>query len=543
MPAWQPEGFSLSPENLFKISASDVDNDQLCPQHGFVKSRSGTSILGTHGWRKTYDPEDFPLKRFLIALSRYHARRTQGDSHDPAFVKAEDAYRDCHPGLLSYLGKALENYLDFLDARQSLAGEPLVYLGYDHSARVTPKGAIAAWAPIYRTATGKVEIHRIRERKIDPQVSNWDIMAGHLGASMAAGYVRSVNVIEVLLYRGRGGTGEAVKFQDADPRMLADFYGEKVRPRALQIVAGGAPQPGRDCASCRVTAVCNSLIPMDGALHQYETGPYTRSVSATDLAIYERCPARWYLERKLRLPVDVNSYSNPSLNRGRLVHGWLREAHKRGVACTHQDVPDVADRLSSDIAGNLTNEEYESILPFLRSHLSRCPLLAAIEVLHTESAVYGWDQTADTIIASAPDIVYLDSDVLVIRETKTTDSALPAGGNEAREMFDGVVYWLLNLAEHGWVASYGASSGVVELEVLTPSASGVFRYSTDDMSLMVVAETRVKHTVEGWHEDTSWPSRPTEHCRTCPVALWCPDSENYITTPAARGAPMGGGLF
>ncbi len=543
MPAWQPEGFSLSPENLFKVSASDVDNDRLCPQHGFVKSRSGTSVLGTHGWRKTYDPEDFPLKRFLIALSRYHAKRSQGDTHDSAFGKAEEVYRDCHPGLRLFLSKALEDYLDFLDARRVLLGEPLTYLGYDHAVRVTPKGVIAVWAPIYRTVTGKVDIHRIKERKIDSQLNNWDIMAGYLGASMPASYVRSISVLEVLLYRGHGGTGEAVKLQEADPGILAALYTEQVRPRALQIVSGGAPQPGRDCASCRVTAVCKALIPMDGALHQYEKGPYTRSVSATDLAIHGRCPARWYLERKLRLPVDVSSYSSPSLNRGRLTHAWLHEAHKRGVACTPQDVPDVTDRSVSDIASSLSNEEYESILPFLRSHLSRCPFLATINVLHSESVIYGWDPTADTVIASAPDIVYLESNVLVIRETKTTDAALPAGANEAREMFDGIVYWLFNLAEHGWLAKYGASSGIVELEILTPSVSGVFRYSTDDISLAVVAETRVKHSVEGWHEDTHWPPRPSENCRTCPVALWCPDSEKHVTAPTDTGASTEGDPF
>ncbi|RQW99446.1 hypothetical protein DKL51_08530 [Micromonospora globispora] len=533
MPLWRPSGFDLTPATLLKVSASDVDSDRICPQHAYVKTHVDSQIIGAHGWSKTYDPEDIPLKQFLAALDRFHAERRSGASFASAQSAAAAAIRPPHPGLRAYLSRALDNYLDFFESREEAHATPLHYLGHNLTRRTTQRGALFFWgAPTYRSSAGDVEVHRLRIKKARPDITGWALLAAYVVSQLGGRPANSVTVMDVSLYHSSLiRHNEAMLLERVSPAEAEDLFQASARPRALELIEGGDPTPGRDCASCKAAGVCNALIPMDGVLGQVEKGPYTRSVSATDLRIYERCPARWYMQQKLHLPADEEAESHGAdADRGRAVHLWLKIAHSRGLRCGEADLPDVREP-HHVAASELDDDSYRAALPFLRQHLEHCPMSQSVRILSADERHYGWDVTADTVVVSKPDLLYMRDGNLVVRETKTTNLGLPENEASARDSFDEIVYWLLSLLDRGWRQRYGVESATVELEVLGHSGSALYSYSTTDSTLMLIADTRVMHRVAGWHYDTEWATKPSEHCRTCPMALWCPDRERYLDTP------------
>lgn len=251
------------------------------------------------------------------------------------------------------------------------------------------------------------------------------------------------------------------------------------------------------------------------------------------------------MQQKLHLPADEETESHGAdADRGRAVHLWLKTAHSRGLRCSEEDLPDV--RESHHVAVSELNEDsYGAALPFLRQHLKHCPMSEGVRILSADERLYGWDVTADAVVVSKPDLLYMRDESLVVRETKTTNLGLPEDEASARDSFDEIVYWLLSLLDRGWRQHYGVESAVVELEILSGSGSALYSYPTTDSTLMLIAETRVMHRVSGWHYDTEWPTKPSEHCRTCPMAVWCPDRERYLNArpdASTRSEEMGATL-
>jgi hypothetical protein len=269
---------------------------------------------------------------------------------------------------------------------------------------------------------------------------------------------------------------------------------------------------------------------MSGVLGQVNKGTHTRSVSASELVLYERCPARWYLEKECRLPLDdLDDPSYEARERGTAIHRWLKAAHSRGYGCSPDDLPD-ADDWSADFVGfsELDLGQYEAALPFLRQHIANCGVGDG-SLIAVDEGIYGWDAPADVIVAATPDLVRQFDDELIVREVKTTEKALPESASVARDQFDGVVYWWLSLLAGGWLSHYNCGEGTVELEILRPDGSVVYRYSTADVDLMQIAEVRMDERVTNWHVDSTWPTKPNAGCPTCPVRKWCPDRDAYVT--------------
>ncbi|MFJ5599383.1 PD-(D/E)XK nuclease family protein [Micromonospora parva] len=544
MTAWSPEGFSLTPAEMFRATATDVESENLCRQYAYVKTRHGAKVSGAHGWTLQYDRDDIPLKKLFEALQAFHSNRRVGRTDEDARKAAVRYVDDAHSSVKRFLIKAIDNYLDFLESREEELGFTLWYMGYDLRARVTSNGQISYWGPTYRSEDGYIEVHRVRLKHARTAVTRWAELAGYAAARIVGPESQSVTVVEVGLFSNRGPS-DAIVLDRVHPRELSDRYRSSVRPRALELFEGADPSPGRNCASCKALAACNALIPMDGVLHQIQPGPYTRSISATDLHIYDRCPARWHMERKLNLPPDLDAEGyGEEAERGRAVHRWLRIAHARPRPCSLQDLPELPDRSSQDVAfEEFDDATYATIRPFLLHHIEQCPISHGVELTLLESPLYGWDLTADTVVVSAPDAIYLRGTNLVVRETKTTKGEVPLDANRARDGFEGIVYWLLMLLDGGWVDRYGCTEGIVELEVLTPQGAALFSYHTSDDTVMLIAETRVSNRVGQWHYDTEWKARPSALCTTCPMAIWCPDAASEAATATSpsgeRPAPLG----
>lgn len=534
MDSWRPQSFSLTPPTLLKIMASDVDGTGACPQWAYVKARKGSAVTGAHGWAKKWDSEPFPLKLFQLGLEAYLNSGSRPDRDRISVSRA--AYAHAHPGLRTFLDHALDNYLEFLGVRER-PGEPARYLGWDTQYRATSKGALGVWAPVYAIGPGHVEVHRLRIKRTQPEVTGWAHLAAYVTSN--AFNVEFVSVVDVSLFHDpRALSRESILLNRVSAQAIETAYLTEVRPKALKIVAGGPPSPGHGCGGCSVAGICNALIPMDGALKQAGPGPHTRAISANDLILYERCPARWFLEKKSNLPVATDRQDSSAVSRGRSVHTWLKLAHRRGRACIADDLPMPAQRSTEHVgSGALDDGEYAQALPFLLRHLEHCPLAEGTDVLVADETLYGWDATSDTVVAGRPDLMYVRDGVLVLRETKTTEGPIAKDPDDARDGYDGIVYWWLVMCTTGYLEHFGATRGRVELEILGPEDSACHIYSTNDEILEVIAETRVRHLAADWHEDTTWASRPNALCVSCPVSVWCPDRDEY-TAATAIGAPF-----
>jgi hypothetical protein len=542
MAVWRPRNFELTPETLLKVMASDVEKDQACRQHLYVKTRYGSEIVGARGWAKRWDSDDIPLKRFLYALEAYFRKIRRGMTDAEALASSRLTYRNAHPGLRAFLDNAFDNYLDFLSSRETLLGHEAKYLGFNHQERVTQRGSLAIWgAPSFEIGEGHIEIHRLRIRRTRPELTGWAYLAAYLMSRRPQ--CTHVSILDVSLYHAPGSiANESVLIDRLAAEQAIVGYEREVRPRALAMIEGGEPKPGRDCDACKVVGVCDALVPMDGALQQEDHGPYTRAVSATDLSTYERCPARWYMQTKASLPESDDFHGSEAAERGRLVHLWLATAHRRGSACTADDMPLPQDWTSAHVAGTLLDpDEYATAFPFLLQHLEICPLSSDTAFVMAEEVIYGWDSTADTVIACKPDLVYRRGNELVLRETKTTNNPIPIDDDVARDAYDGIVYWLLVMADMGYVSKFDCSTVRVELEILHTEDAVVHSYRGDDITLMTIAETRVRSKVEEWHEDTEFRTKPGVQCQTCSMSTWCPDSDAHIAGAVPAGTTLGTG--
>jgi hypothetical protein len=545
MVSWRPKTFGLTPEALLKVGASDAENDQLCPQQAYVKSHFRSRVTGTHGWEKTWDNDYFPLKYFLSALEAY--LYSGGRPERDRIAASRRTYVSAHPGVRNYLDSSLENYLDFLGAREAENGTDAVYLGYDHLIRVKSKSGLSVWAPAFEFGGGHIEIHRLRLKGTRPEVTNWAHIAAYIASRLPGRMVETISILDVSLYHDPHiSRQDSVLIDRITPVQAEALYQSNARSAAISIVTGGPPSPGHECGDCKVAGVCDALVPMDGALQQEVPGPYTRAISAQDLNVYERCPSRWYMEKKCHLPGINDENSHGATDRGRSVHSWLKIAHSRGLACTPNDLPIPSERGADHVAFSaLDAEQYATALPYLLTHLEHCPLHSNAEVLLTDETIYGWDATADVVVACRPDLTYRLGDALVLRETKTTESVIPNNPDEARDAYDGIVYWLLNMCSNGYLDHFNTKVGIVELEILGPKGSVCYTYNTDDFALSIVAETRVRHKVADWHEDTSWATKPSLLCKSCPMAIWCPDRDTYkdMSMPATSAIGSTGAPF
>ncbi|MEV5463044.1 PD-(D/E)XK nuclease family protein [Streptomyces sp. NPDC002788] len=256
---------------------------------------------------------------------------------------------------------------------------------------------------------------------------------------------------------------------------------------------------------------------LDGFLGQSRKGLATRSVSARDLEVYEKCPAQWYL---ISNNLPSGSDAPPSSERGRVIHEWLARAHMSSHKCDPSDL----DAIDGNFPPGLDESDYLDSRAYVTQHAAICPLGEGARVIGSEVSVYGYDAQADVVVVSKPDLLYVDSDdTFVIRETKTTTLSLPGDEQEAFDRFFAVP-WLLNLIGSGYRGPYKSDNARLELEVLASEDSRLFSWDLGDARLLRMAKAEVRLRAKKWHRDTTWNSAPGEHCRWCPVRGWCSDA-------------------
>ena len=460
---WKPGIALASDARVFRVSASDAEtagrsDHERCALAQALKVRPRT-WPETGGWRRRRGDRDFALGPLTEAIEAFHHDRDNGIDFDTALRNAHHDLGPTHPGLRRFLDVALDNYVEYHDAREHEIGS-LHYLGLSHEFGLKLPLTITAWAPLYETDTGIREIRRLRLDKASSAPTAWAEYAALVAAAVDTGRpVRQVFVTEVGLRDG----AEKHVLPGVSPDDARTRYAESARHIALDIAAGISRTTGNDCASCSFCGGCPDLVPVPGALQVDRHAAWTRSVSARDLTLYEQCPAQWYLHRLLHLPADGDH--GEARDRGKAAHDWIAAAHQRGIPCAAADLPDPDAGLGL-AEGILTRTQYQAARPYLLRHVDVCPL------------------------AAGP---YLQ------------------------------VAFTLCLLAHGLTEHHECSRGEVELEVLTPHGAAVFSYATDDPDTITAAREHLKAHTTPWARDTTWLARPGGDCDRCPVRIWCPD--------------------
>lgn len=521
---WRVNWLPISYGRRLKASASDLEESSYtdCALRLALKMRFDTWVNAN--WRRN-GPKQIPLGWFMEAIAVLHRQLQSGRPVPDALAAGRAAYAPAHPGLRVFFDTAIENYLDLHESREAVLG-PLRYLGH-HNELFLDRAetcSLYVWAPMYETVEKHREVRRIRMHEPHTDLTAWAGTAAKIAASYGDVQAGSVSILEVSLADGR----EHLLLNQATVAQAEALYTETARPRALTVMNGLIPSASSKCAECKATNACREPLPMAGVLQQLSPGIFTRAVSATDLVLYDRCPARWYLERECHLPRDYSEdASADARDRGTATHRWLKAAHSRGLSCSDDDLPEpdfwAADALGADL---LEQGQYAAAWPFLRQHVANCSADDGSLIVVDESLV-GWDAQADVVVVGVPDLVRQVDQQLIVREVKTTDNALPVSADVARDQFDGVVYWWLSLLAGGWLDHFNCNEGIVELEILRSDASVVYRYSTNDDDLMEIAESRMDARVSDWHTDQTWRAKPNPGCPTCPVRKWCPESDKY----------------
>ncbi|WP_328667604.1 PD-(D/E)XK nuclease family protein [Streptomyces sp. NBC_00322] len=493
--------------------------------HGAIKVRPDIKAVD---WRRRFDNSyDFTLRVIREVACRIH--------NDPridtweglsAVVQERCSYYSMHPGVRSFVIQAVENYIE---AHEIIAGEvgELRFLLFDPQISKGDR-TLTAWAPLYESQDGIREVRRFRfgsALDLGSKNERWTYTAAHIAGAMRPGHqITRVRVVEI----GLADASISTVF-DGSPEEARQEYNAIALPELRNVVDATSLIPGHACGKCKIAGSCSGLERLDGFLGQSHSGIATRSVSARDIEAYEKCPAQWYLALESNIP-KADAWGRAS-ERGRLVHWWLATAHSRSQPCAISDLGEYDD--PNSFTSTLSEDEYATIRDYLVSHITTCPLKEGTQVISIESPVYGYDATADVVIASKPDMIFLDIDgTLVIREMKTTQE-LPQDNGEAFDRFFAAA-WLLNLFSSGYRGPYESDTTRLELEVIGPDSSRVFTWGVADKGAARMARGEVRRRAAGWHGDNTWTARPGKHCDWCPVRKWCPDRHSGEQSDASQ---------
>ena len=516
-------------DNL-KVSASDVASHQSCPRYLALKIRPD---VRSSAWQRRYGSADTFVLGMIDQLVQVALQDNVADQPAtlPAWIRQQLDVRGTHRLLRTYVETAVENLLDVHYEVVHELGD-LKLIGSDPFIGRPPR-ILWVWAPMYGTESGVREIRRYRIGSAHHSPTESDMLWAETAARIAAGARGGVDptrirVIEV----GAADASVAVLFDDI-PNVAIQRFEANAKNVAAELGDFEIPDAGYDCPNCKVAGACEGLIATSDVLGQAEPGYATRSVSPSGLDRYRTCPGQWLLSTELHLP--RSDESSEAQVRGILVHKWLEEAHTRGTGCTTADLPEPGQGLGL-VAGLMTDDEYAVAYPFLRHHIATCPLSAdGVEWLGVEESIRGYDESADVVTVTKPDLVFRIGERVVVREFKTA-AAVPAQGADEMYRRHLQVPFLLSMLDSGVTQSLGAKDSTVEVEVLTPDGSVVYAWDAETPGLVDAARADVKSAVDRWHVDAAWETTPGHHCDWCPVRRWCPDRDAGLTASGEAAA-------
>jgi len=502
--------FRGNPDDL-RVTATGVGHQARgCPARLWADSRPGIRPDLTDWWWRR-EPWPFLLGRVADAVTV--ADRT-GEPPDVDLA-------GLHPGVAAFVRHAVDSYLEASAGRRTELGVDLAPA--DDRVIDTPGRELRGWALGYDSPDRSVrEVRRLRLRSVAESAGGrpdaaddlaWAAVAAKLAVDgrRTGGAGPDPEPARVLIVEIGLADGSSRVVFDGDSAAARRSYDNLARPRITAAMSDVRFRPGRDCAGCRWVAACPALPRVRGLLGLPGHGVMTRSVSASDLDQYARCPARYFLSRVAHLPAEPVELAGPA--RGLAAHQWLAAQHSRpgAAACTPAELPD--DRLDLAIL---------EARPYLENHIGQCPLgFDGLESVVAEPPIYVYDPDADVVVAASPDLTFTTGNGPVWRETKTTAAAPPIDERDALDAYPAVALDIVLLAETSRGIG-GEPVGLVELEILTPQSGVVHVYDVADPVTLAVARRQVGEAAYAWHTDLEFTARPGSGCPHCPVRRWCP---------------------
>jgi hypothetical protein len=517
--------------------ASLVGKGKTCPAHVWGELRPQIR-LDVKGWWRRNEPFPFMLGAVIEAVRQMEEDDVpQADAIATAVAYVEKG-RGFHPAVARFVAHAISTLLETGEARAAMLGVSME-LSDERLIDWYPGRTLRCWAMSYDSPDRTVrEVRRLRFNRAVPGPSpepdlEWAAVAAKLAVDgRRETMVRPdpvpgrVIVVEI----GLGDGSQAVLF-DGDAQAARAFYDRVAKDRINQIADATSFVPGRDCGSCYFLAGCPALPNLRGVLGLPGQAAITRSVAASDLDRYARCPAAYYLGSLAHLPRE---YANSDAQRrGNAVPRWLKAAHGRATptTCTEEDLPDDGP-LPEWAEHLLTNEEYALARSYLLQHVRHCVIgFDGLESIQVEPPIYIYDTDADVVVAVEPDLAFVTGNGPVWRETKSTIRVLPADPLHALRTFTAAALDVVVLADLTKTQA-GEAVGVVEVEVLGRADSAVYSLYLDDEPLVAEARRLVAGAALQWSQDLDFVATPSADCAQCAVGRWCPArNENSTTLP------------
>lgn len=493
---WSPQGIQARLGTSAAFSLSDVEESDYprCPAHIGIKARNG---------RLDHGPRQEPFENLLTAKIKdvvIAIVRGRGSDSDGGLARARATHEGRHPLIREFLDTAALNYLEFLEAREAEVGN-LVYVDYAHRRDIATDVSLKLWAPVYQTEDGTREVHRLRYNEARSGTGHW--------ATGAAWVVNREAHAATVVEFGLASGSEAVVQDRAEPDAVRESMESTLVPDLRNLYSANHLVPGSNCIGCKAAAHCPALIQMDLFAGKVDATPWVRSLTEADLARYRQCPAK-ALAKSLHLPSETNF--GDAKERGVRVHRWIADRHAGTISC--------AD------AFLIEGTEAEADGPYLSAHVDLCDRTGSA-TLSLEQTLVGWDAGLNDVILMKPDEVVLRDGVLVLREIKTSTSEAALDGTVAWEQFADVGAWWLTVLDGGLAERFGATTAVVELEVLTPNGGAVHHLSTDEDEARFRMAGWCLDTPALWLTDRDFLPRPGPNCTRCEFLRWCMEGQAY----------------
>jgi PD-(D/E)XK nuclease superfamily len=519
--------------NLVRIGASAVGGNG-CLEQRAVKARPAM-WPGVRPRARMPRMNEFPLGLVMAALNDVEFG---GRSRDQVLARLGADGQPVHPGASCWARHCIGAYLDGAVMISTKAVTPVRHHWIAQQSKGRKIWELFSWGRRYESADGTYrEFRFIRygaagydrdlaevalaayataHGRLAPWPDPWQEPCTILsGAQVDVQYVR---VLEVSLLDG----SYKILFEGT-PEAADDLYATKARDQVRAVSVGGPPQPGYDCADCKLVTACAELPRIPGALGITDPCAPLRTWSVSNGRYYSICPARDYLIR-LNLPRE-NEYNSVS-ERGQAVHAWIEQNHAGPLrsGCTVWDTPAEPDNWTAG-RWHVTGEQALAGARMLANHAYLCPFHRDDRIANArpEPVLAFHDTAANVIVTAKPDLVYEEDGILVWRETKTRQFMARPGVNLFAD-FPQVALATVLLAEN---ALGGDPVGArIELELLAPDGGDVLLVDPNDPDELARARTAVRELAAPWHADELAMARPGPHCSDCPVRRWCPEGHS-----------------
>ena len=546
IPAWTPPWPTRDTPTFLRISATALSGDTrwACAEQLAKKARPQVSPQREGRVRPLYPPfEDMPLG--LVREAVYSLLRHDLDPERALAVAESTARREVTDPVRTAARAGIAGYLSLLDSLRASGELPegtvvRDFIALDTEGRADPaRIEWYGWGILHISRDSSLrEYHLLtwsragrRERSaatlgvyariaadavcVDDDTPWWEPRTV-TEAQPRPGHEVRVRELGLL------DASESLRYSGTVDQARSDFTAHV--PPALGILAGGSYNPGAHCSSCAIRPECSGVPRLPGLLGVAGVTTWPRSLSPADLGVIDVCSWQVHLGRTLGLPRERGEPSE-ALRRGIDVHAWLEWAHGRRQACTPDDLPlDDVGEIGAALGWDL--HRYVALRPYLMSHIEGCPLLHHDpEDAYPEVSLSAWDTDVDVMVATRADLVYLDEDAVVLRETKTVydvDDTLT--DDQLLHRYPQLALTLCLVADGldpltGQVVA-PPRHGRVELELLHPDGASVRSFDIDDPATVLLARTRVAEAVDHVLYDSPRPT-PGRWCSWCPVSQWC----------------------